>query len=1083
MPKTLEGFRLSSQQRQLWLSGRAGQRCRAQCAIILCGSLDKRRLKKALVEVVKRNSVLRTTYHRRPGLRLPIQVIAEVGEIFWSEADLTDGDLYQQETRIREYLQQERLTTFDLEEDQPIRSSLLALSANKHLLVTSVLSLSADYLTLKNLVAEISRCYRALHTEEKLPDEPVQYVQFSEWQSELIEGAAATAGREYWQRQDFSAARNLHLPAADQSRRGTKLHPNSIFSLIDPPSLRGVEAILNKYKVSESVFLLACWQVLIRRMTGLSDIVINTCFDGRKHQDLVEVMGLFERWLPVRCYLDGHLRFPEFLRQLNEVMLKASESQEYFEGQVIGDDGSDDPDFPIAFEYQQWPPTYHTPDLSFSVYEQYAWAERFKVKLKCVRREDSLSVEFRYDPACCDEHNITRLAGHFRTLLANVINETDRVILEIEVLTEAEHKELVEQWNDTAAPFPHLSCVQDLFEEQVEYTPDNIAVVYEADQLSYAELNAKANQLAGYLRELGVGPEVRVGLLMERSIELVVALLSVLKAGGAYVPLDPEYPTERLSFIVEDAEIAVLLTHQRLAQTLSIQNCAIVNVDTQWELMQQQSEANPPRSARPDNLVYILYTSGSTGKPKGVMITQQGLVNYLSWCAKTYAVAEGRGAPVHSPIGFDLTVTSLFSPLLAGQRVVLVAEAQGAMGLGSVLRKEGGFSLVKLTPSHLEVLSQLLRNDEAAGRTRALVIGGEALWAESLSFWRANAGGTRIFNEYGPTETVVGCCVYEYADGDSISGRVPIGTPIANMQVYVLDENLQPAPIGVTGELHIGGVGVARGYANQPALTAEKFVPNPFSRKAGARLYRTGDLTRYLPNGNVEFLGRRDDQVKIRGYRIELGEIEEVLQLHPRVRETIVLASENDRGEKHLVAYLVGDPDAVPGISELRQYLKEKLPEYMVPAAWVILERLPLTPNGKIDHRALPEPGRLRADSWSPYAPPQTDLESVIQTLWQEALQVEKVGVNDNFFDLGGHSFHILEINKKLQEFFDNELSLVDMFQYPTINSLAKYLSQEQGPQTSLQHDHALAGARRNSIERRREQRAHNRATKKYQET
>ena len=506
-------------------------------------------------------------------------------------------------------------------------------------------------------------------------------------------------------------------------------------------------------------------------------------------------------------------------------------------------------------------------------------------------------------------------------------------------------------------------------------------------QVSYRELNERANRVAHHLRRRGVGPDVLVGVCLERSPAMVVALLAVWKAGGAYVPLDPAYPPERLSFMIGDAQTLVLLTEEKCRQLFSSASDNAIYLDSDWSMLCQELSDNPAPVANPSNLAYVMYTSGSTGKPKGAMIVHRGLVNYLWWAIRTYAVEPGRSVPVHTSISFDLTVTSLYTPLLAGGTVELLPEDVGAQNLVAALLRTGDRSLVKITPAHLELLSQQIGPEQAAGMSRTFVIGGENLLAESLQLWRRYAPTTRLINEYGPTETVVGCCVYEVQPADPRSGSVPIGRPIANTQLYVLDPNLQPVPPGVMGELFIGGAGVARGYLNRPELTAERFLTDPFSDVPGARLYKTGDLARYRTDGTLEYLGRVDDQVKIRGYRIELGEIEATLAAQPKVQSCAVLAREDEPGNKLLVGYLVSREGDVLSIDELRSFLKAKLPEYMVPAQFVYLESLPLTPNGKVDRKALPPPSRETSGAGKG-GPPQTETEKTIAVIWNELLKI-----------------------------------------------------------------------------------------------
>jgi amino acid adenylation domain-containing protein len=614
-------------------------------------------------------------------------------------------------------------------------------------------------------------------------------------------------------------------------------------------------------------------------------------------------------------------------------------------------------------------------------------------------------------------------------------------------LSSSELQKVLYTWNQTQAEFPNV-CVHELFEQQVSRTPDAVAVIFQDRQLTYLELNLRANQVAHYLRKRGVGPEALVGVCLERSPKMVIALLGVWKAGGAYVPIDPAYPAERLSFMVSDSEVRVLLTDQKCKGLFPSSADRAVCLDSDWPAIAQENTGNPDSGAKPSNLAYIIYTSGSTGKPKGAMILHRGLVNYLWWAIRAYAVETGGSVPVHSSISFDLTVTSLYPALLAGGKVELLPEDVGAQNLLAALRSARNRSLVKITPAHLELISQQLSPAEAAGMTRTFVIGGENLLAESLRLWRESAPGTRLINEYGPTETVVGCCVYEVQPQDPGNGAIPIGRPIANTQLYVLDSNLQPVAPGVMGELYIGGAGVARGYLNRPELTQERFLPDPFSRESEARLYKTGDLARYRADGILEYLGRTDNQVKVRGYRIELGEIEATLAGHPDVQSCAVLAREDEPGTKQLVGYVVPREEP-PTVEALQTFLKERLPEYMAPARFVFLDSFPLTPNGKVDRKALPAPSHEDVATAREYVAPRTEVQKSLAAIWAELLKLERVGIHDDFFELGGHSLMAMRVLSQVRDAFGVDLPLATLLEAPTIDALSKFLDKEAPPAPS----------------------------------
>ncbi|MDB4955277.1 MAG: linear gramicidin synthase subunit [Myxococcales bacterium] len=598
-------------------------------------------------------------------------------------------------------------------------------------------------------------------------------------------------------------------------------------------------------------------------------------------------------------------------------------------------------------------------------------------------------------------------------------------------LSDAERRRIVVEWNDTAREYPHARGIHELFADQAARTPDAIALVHAGIQVTYRELDHRANRLARHLVGLGVSPDVLVGICVARSVDMVVGLLGILKAGGAYLPIDPSYPAERIAFMLDDARPRIVLAHGPTVSRLACgPTVRIVVLDAERETIARQDPGVLPNAAGPRNLAYVIYTSGSTGKPKGAAIEHRGLTNYLMWAREAYSLESGAGAPVHSSLSFDLTVTSLYLPLLVGSTVTLVA-GDDVEALAASLSAVGDHGLIKITPAHLDVLARQLTPEVASRASRGFVIGGDALHGDSLDFWRANAPSVRLWNEYGPTETVVGCCVYELPVGAELPPAVPIGRPIANTRLYVLDEQLEPTPIGISGELYIGGDGVARGYLDRPALTAERFVPDPFG-SAGDRLYRTGDLARYRADGILEYLGRVDHQVKIRGYRVELGEIEAALALHPSVREAVVVAREDTPGAKRLVGYVVGR-DAVPDLGALREYLQAKLPEYMVPSALVVLEALPLTANGKADRKALPAPARAIDSSASNAADP---IAAQVRSIWAELLLLGDPHPEGRFLEVGGHSLAAMELVIELEKRVGAQVPLRFVLESPTLAAL-----------------------------------------------
>jgi surfactin family lipopeptide synthetase C len=669
---------------------------------------------------------------------------------------------------------------------------------------------------------------------------------------------------------------------------------------------------------------------------------------------------------------------------------------------------------------------------------------------------EQLSLRLNYDASRFDPTAVTRMLGHLEALLEGMISGADRRVDDVPMLTGAERQQLLVAWNDTQVAYTGPRCVHQLFEDQVARTPDSVALVFEGQAVTYSALDSWANTLAERLVTLGVRPNVLVGLFMERGPEMVAGILGVLKAGGAYVPLPTAYPKQRLQFMLDDCGARLVLTQSRLAAELPAESLTVECVDKAGPRDVGRS-VSPRSGVTANDLAYVIYTSGSTGRPKGTMIEHGSAANYLEWSTRAYRLTEGRGAPVQSSLGFDATITSLISPLLTGRSVVLLPEAQEIDALGAALASNSDFSLVKLTPAHLRMLVSMVPQDKASGGTRAFVIGGEALTGNDIEHWRNHAPQTRLINEYGPTETVVGCCVYEVSQKTPRSGGVPIGRPIANSQLYVLDRRVEPTPVGVPGELYIGGAGLGRGYLNRPDLTAEKFVPNPFSEAPGQRLYKTGDLGHHTLDGELEYLGRRDDQVKLRGFRIELGEIEAVLSRHSKVREAVVLARDDSRG-KRLVAYVTSD-GTHPTVLELRTHLQAELPGYMVPAVFVMMDALPLTANGKVDRRALPTPDGTRQELRTPFVAAGTDTEEKIAAIWKEAVGVDTIGVDDNFFEVGGDSLIMIEVQWKLQEVFGRNVPLAEIFQNPTVRTLAAAFARptldEEGPASSTSQNRA----------------------------
>ncbi|MBF1989864.1 non-ribosomal peptide synthetase [Fischerella thermalis] len=1047
-----QGFQLSPQQKRLWLLQQNNSVYRAYCAILITGNLQVNILKNALQKVVDRNEILRTKFYRPQGIKIPSQVI-EVSNFLFFEQEINSGASLPE--LINELFTQERQSR-QREAEYLLSTKLLRISKNNHILFISIPALCADTVSLNNLVAEISNFYSDCLQDDDILDEPLQYADIAAWLNELLEAEETDAGKRYWQQIDISKCGTYKLINENIHAQLDKFQPEVFTTSINRQLVHQINEFAQNYQTSISTFILTCWLIILWRLTGNSDLIIGTGFDGRNYEELKASLGLFAKYLPLACHLEDGDRFCDLLVKVNQITAEMSDWQESFswETSLANQQDVETAFFPFCFEFIEAPKNCTAGEITLTLYQYYVCFDRFKVKLAGVQTvDDELKAEFHYDGNLFAKADIENLAHQFASVLASAIENTQVNISQLNILTPAETRQLLIDFNNTKTTELPYQCIHHWFEAQCQQTPDKIAIVFEEQKLTYQELNIRANQLAHYLQNLGVDSEKLVGICVERSSLMVIGVLGILKAGAAYVPIDPNYPAERKEFILADTQMPLLLTQASLAANLKADNITTICLDTDWNAINQQPQENPVSKTNAQNLAYVIYTSGSTGKPKGTLIEHYGLVNYLNWCTQAYKVEQGSGTLVHSSLGFDLTITSLFSPLLVGSQVELLPEHQGIETLAQTIKARTNLSLVKITPAHLELLSQQLSPQEAAGRTNAFIIGGENLTVQHIDFWQKFAPDTVLINEYGPTETVVGCCIYQVSH-HNYSGSIPIGHPIANTQLYVLDQYLQPVPKGVAGELYIGGAGIARGYFNQPELTAQKFIPHPFSDEPGARLYKTGDQVRFRVDGTLEFLGRLDNQVKLRGFRIELGEIESLLCLHPTVKDAVVMVREDVAGDQRLVSYLVLQPESSLAVDNLRSFLQEKLPDYMIPSAFVPLQTFPLTANGKVDRKALPTPDKISADVEQSFVAPRNSLEEQVADIWSQLLRIEKVGIHNNFFALGGHSLLVTQLISRIRDALGVELLIQDVFANPTVAELSVIVTQKLAEQVD---DESLA--------------------------
>ena len=1004
----IEGYRLSPQQKHLWLLGQS-QRS-AVCAVSIDGELNVARLRQAIQQVVERVEILRTRFKLLLGMTIPVQVISDDPDIEF-HTDQIDED-----EKIRAVLVAAVERKIDYERP-PLCADLISRSSIQHILIISLPAVTVDVPSFQHLVSEIVTAYAGNSPAEA--SEPMQYADFAEWQNELLEGEAGSVAGQFWKNQDLSDVASLKFAFEKHEGAETTFRP-AAFSF----------EIANVRIASPSTFLLACWQILIARLTGRSNPVAGVLFDGRKFSELETAIGLFSTFLPVRADLNNDLSFADLMLQVERNEHEAQRWQEYF---------SWDRFFPFCFEFHKRAKMYSAGDITFSLTERDACIDQFKLKLVVEDYEDRFRASLQFDTSVFEIDDVRRVANQLKTLIEDASLSPNSALRDLEMLSHEERQLVLGEFNTHELPSSIFASkcqtVVELFEAQVLQNPDDVALVCEAETLNRRELNARANQLTHHLIKLGVGPDVPVGLCLERSVDLIVALLGILKAGGAYVPLDPGLPESRRSMILEEAGARVLVSRAELSGGLHSQLDSIVCLTANADVIAGESTDNPAYKISDQNLAYVIFTSGSTGRPKGVAAEHRQIVNYTNAIWETLDLPPGSSFASVSTIAADLGNTAIFPALCKAGTLHLIAEDVSADPdrLAEYFKKHE-IDCLKIVPTHLAAL--LSAADPAAILPRrSLVLGGEACTWNLVEKVASLNPACAVLNHYGPTEATVGALTNKVEKHLYKSDTVPLGRPLANVRAYILDHRMKPTPIGVPGELHLGGSGLARGYINRPDATAEKFLPNSFGN-AGDRLYKTGDLARYLPDGKIEFLGRVDHQLKIHGYRIEPGEIERALLSRDEVAACVVIGREDQPGDKRLVAYVVRRDGEKATASDLRAFLVRSLPEYMVPSAFVFFDRLPLTPNGKLDRAALPAPTHSRADDEQVYTPPRNQIEETLAQIWSSVLNVDHIGVNDNFFELGGDSILSIQIIARANR-AGIRLSPRQMFKHQTIADLA----------------------------------------------
>ncbi|MEA2174837.1 MAG: hypothetical protein QOD00_2429 [Blastocatellia bacterium] len=1034
-------------------------------ALHLKGRLDVASLRQCLDEIMRRHETLRTRFVLLEGR--PVQMVEPEGQARLKFIDLMDLPAASRLVEAKRFTEEETHRPFDLTEGSLLRAALLRLDQAEHVLLLVMHHIISDGWSLGILTREMAALYRLFSGEESstLAELPIQYADFAEWQRRRFESGEMKGQLSYWKRQLAGLPPLLEMPAdkprpSIQTFRGAHRR----FELSRP--LRA--ALINLSRETDATLfmtLLAAFQTLLYRYTGQEDIAIGTPIANRNRSEVEGLVGFFVNTLVLRATLNSKLSFRQLLHHVREVTLEAYENQDLPFEKLVEElhperDMSRSPLFQVMLTLQNTPaPATEFPGLSLSPWPVESSTSKYDLVLSFSEAEQKITGALAFNTDIFDHQTIDRLIAHLQTLLESIAAAPGERLSSLPFMSKAESRRILVEWNETATAYPPDDCLQHLFEAQVERTPEDVALRFEDEQLTYRELNCRANQLAHHIRRLGVGPETAVGIYMERSPLMVAALLGVLKAGGAYLPLDPAYPAQRLSHMLRETRAPLLLSQAHLTPSLPVlDGQKLIHLDEQWKEMALEDDHNPVGGVTSGNLAYIMYTSGSTGGPRGVMITHRAICNHMRWMLSAFPLTRADRVLQKTSFSFDASVWEFYAPLLSGARLVMArpgGQLDSAYLLKTIAREE--ITILQLVPTMLRLLLEEPTNDDCPSLKR-LFCGGEVL-SSQLAARFSDRFNAELHNLYGPTEAAIDVTVYHYAEGDKHHQSVPIGRPISNLQIYILDQQLNPLPVGIPGELHVGGVGLARGYFDRAGLTAERFIPNPFSAVAGARLYRTGDRACFLPDGNIRFLGRVDGQVKVRGFRIELGEIETTLKSHPSVREAIVVLQEQGEQAERLAAYVVTEQGRAFSGGELRQHLKAQLPEHMLPSVFMQLAAMPLLPNGKVDRRALPlaQNARLSGGPESSYVAPRNKVERVIAEVWQRVLHLEKVGVNHNFFDLGGHSLLMLEVHRQLLERFDKEIALTEMFRSPTVSHLASYFKEAEGePQPMAQPSKAV---------------------------
>jgi len=1026
-------------------------------AIRVRGSLSTDALRKSLEAIVGRHESLRTIFAEIE--EEPVQVLTAARSMELPTVDLSNLTEPERESCALRLARDEAQRPFDLTSGPLLRAKLLRLSADDYILLLVMHHIITDAWSMSVFFQEIGQLYEAfaLGHPSPLSDPPIQYGDFVRWQRESVTGEVLEQRLDYWRRQLAGIDPVLELPA-DRTRPAVRTPAGATQRVVFSSTLRDrLKALGREANATLFMTLLAAFQVLLWRYTDRSDLVIGSPTAGRSEVELEHLIGFFVNTVVIRTDLSGNPTFRELLGRVREVALEAYAHQDVpFERVIetlrVPRSLSYPPLFQVMFILQNAPrQSFELAGLTLEELEFDSGTAKFDLTVEMAETDEGLSCGFEYSTDLLEQATVARMLGHFRVLLEGIVADPERRLSDLPLMDATEQQRLVVEWNDTAADYPRDRCIHELFEAQVERTPAAVALTCKDRSVTYRELNARANRLARYLRRRGVRRGMLVGICAERSIEAVEGLLGILKAGCAYVPMDPKYPPERLAFMMEDSRVPMLLTLERLIERVPRGISEVICLDADWDSISRESDANPDSGVTAQDLAFVIYTSGSTGRPKGVLTSHRACVNRFAWMWNEWRFAPEEVCCQRTALSFVDSVWEIFGPMLQGIRNVIIVdeELEDPERMVQILAANRVTRIV-LVPSILRHLLDTVPDlRHLVPELKLWVTSGEPITPELAWRFEESFPAATLVNLFGSSEVAADVTSYVIRNSHTLD-RIPIGRPIANTQIYVLDRELNPVPIGVAGELHVGGDNVARGYLNNPELTSQKFIVDPFAGNTEARLYKTGDLGRFLPDGNLECLGRVDTQVKIRGIRIELGEIESVLCTHPSVRAAVVTKS-GSGGDERLIGYVVlNDATVVEGA--LRRFLRAELPDHMVPTSFVVLDALPLMPSGKVDRRALPKWDAPSRGSERTHVAPRNATEERLAGIFAEVLNVEHVGVNDNFFELGGHSLRGIQVIARIRKVFQVELPLRSIFEEPTVAGLCLEIAtaEKRGPQIAM---------------------------------